>query len=477
MEKKIVTVKRKRQYRLKKTAAIFAASFLFAAAPAWGGSSEESGSIRQAGLDGCLEEALNNNHRRPASRYAVEMAEAQHKQALSGYWPQVTAAAGYKKMDESITFTYPSSVMSLPIGNIPIPSQKITVLDDNNYRASLETTWLLYDGGTRKGYREQTGALVDMMKQELRRTDLEVVDSVKRLYWGAVLARQLHQVGRDTLVRMETTLNLTETMYKEGSGRVKKTDWLNNKVMVETIRSMVALLEKNERVAQSALANTMGLSWDQDIVPLDKDMPYSSVDLQLDQLVSSIYMFNPDWSGIEAGLRAAEGTLKTARSGHYPKLAVTGKVYRWWHDSDAGLATEENEDGWNVGIGIELPLFNGMLTHNKIAEAKARIAKIREEQLLLKEGLGLQVKDIFLSLVAAEKAHGATLEAMDSATDNRKLNTRAYQNGLVETDDVVSAQLLEAMMAAQHYKARYEHLALLSRLNLTVGVEVLKRIQ
>jgi hypothetical protein len=42
---------------------------------------------------------------------------------------------------------------------------------------------------------------------------------------------------------MNATLNLTETMYKEGSGRVKKTDWLNNKVMVDTLTSMVALLD------------------------------------------------------------------------------------------------------------------------------------------------------------------------------------------------------------------------------------------
>jgi hypothetical protein len=51
----------------------------------------------------------------------------------------------------------------------------------------------------RKGYREQAKGLVDMMKAEARRTDLEIADSVKRLYYGAVLARQLHQVGDDTL--------------------------------------------------------------------------------------------------------------------------------------------------------------------------------------------------------------------------------------------------------------------------------------
>jgi len=57
--------------------------------------------------------------------------------------------------------------------------------------------------------REQTQGLVDMMKQESRRTDLEISDSVTRMYYGAVLAAQLHQVGSDTLARMEATLDLT----------------------------------------------------------------------------------------------------------------------------------------------------------------------------------------------------------------------------------------------------------------------------
>ena len=103
------------------------------------------------------------------------------------------------------------------------------------------------------------------MKQEAHRTDLEIIDSVNRYYWGAVLAEKLHRLGQDTLSRMNTTLVLTEAMYKQGSGRVKKTDWLSNKVMVETVRSMVAQLEKNELAAQAALANTMGLSWDKSI--------------------------------------------------------------------------------------------------------------------------------------------------------------------------------------------------------------------
>lgn len=448
--------------------------------------------FREADLETCLQEALKNNRRRPASQYAVQMAEARHRQALAGYWPQVTARGGYQRMDDSPNFVFPASSMTLPmggslpitipgIGTIPIseidvPAQDVKLMDEDNYRASLEATWLLYDGGMRRGYREQSGGLVEMMKQESRRTDLEITDSVKRLYYGAVLAARLHRVGQDTLARMETTLDLTETMYREGSGRVKKTDWLDNKVMVESLRSMVALLEKNELVAQAALANTMGLPWNASVKPTDSAMPFTPFADRLDDLVGTAYGFNPDWAKVEAGLHAAEGMLRTAKSGYFPKLAVTGELFRWWNDYDGGMATDRNKKGWTAGIGVEVPLFNGLLTKNKVAEARARVARIKEQRFLLKEGLGLQIRDTFLGLSAAEKAHQATLDAMNAAEENRDLNTRAYQHELVETEKVIRAQLMEALMSAQHYKARYDHIALQSQLGLIVGTAVMKTL-
>ena len=350
-------------------------------------------------------------------------------------------------------------------------------MGENSFRTAAQLTWLLYDGGMRQGYGEQAMAVVEMMKQESRRTDLEIADSVRRLYYGAVLAAQMHQLGKDTLARMEATLNLTETMYKEGSGRVKKTDWLENKVMVESLRSMVVLFESNELRAQAALANTMGLPWNSSVKPTDTELPFAPLLDRLDNLVSTAYRFNPDWGKVEAGIRAAEGMLSSSESGYFPRLVVTGELFKWWNDYDAGMATDRNKEGWTLGVGVEIPLFHGFLTNNKVAEARARVAKVKKEQLLLKEGIGLQIRDLFVALGATEKSYEATLEAMKAAEENRDLNTRAYQQELVDAADVVRAQLIEALTSAQHYKARYDHVALLSQLNLVVGTELVKELE
>jgi len=316
-----------------------------------------------------------------------------------------------------------------------------------------------------------------MMRQEARRTDLEITHSVNRFYWGAVLARQLHQLGKDTLARMEVTLRLTESLYKEGSGTVTKADYLDNEVMVESVRSMVAHLEKNEKMAQAALGNTMGLAWDASVQPEAAEIPFEPYAGNLQELVGTSYRFSPDWGKLEAALGAAEGLVTTARSGYHPRIALTGVLHRWWNNGyGAGMATPQNRAGWAAGVGVEVPLFNGFLTYNKVAEARARLNQLKETQFLLREGLGLQVKDLVLGIDAALKAGQATSRAMKSAQDNRELNTRAYESGLVETEKVIRAQLVEALMTAQHYMSRYQHTALLSQLSLVVGAEVRQKL-
>lgn len=471
-------------------------------------------------LEKCLETALQKNHRRPISQFAIALAEAQHRQALAGYWPQVNVKAGYERLSDPLNFIFPAETIPVPgqtvsvpggtmVVTIPanafapgfpansiqmpvnfpgqtyktaaqafaIPQQNVKVLDQNVVSGSLNMAWLLWDGGMRKGLREQAAANVAMMRQEARRTDLEIADSVTRMYWGAVLARQLRQIGQDTLARMQATQRLTETMYKEGAGKVTRSDYLDNDVMVRTMQALVAGLEKNASMAQAALANTMGLEWNVSVEPSAQEIPFAPAARDLDQLVAVSYQFNPDWGKLGDAMRALQGAVTTAKSAHYPKVALTGELHRMWNGGyNSGIATPQNMQGWTAGFGLEIPVFDGFLARNQVSEALARLHQIQETQFLLKDGIALQIKDLVLGLDAAAKSGEASQAAMRSAVENRELNMRAYQEELVETEKVIRAQLMEALMSAQHYKARYDYAVILSQLNLTVGKEIGERL-
>jgi hypothetical protein len=102
---------------------------------------------------------------------------------------------------------------------------------------------------------------------------------------------------------------------------------------------------------------------------------------------------------------------------------------------------------------------------------------MEQQQILLKEGLALQVKHIFLQVDRSQKQQEASRAALDAASQNRDLNVRAYQDELVETQDVIEAQILESFMEAQYQKVLYDHAEARAHLDFVVGEEVVKLIR
>jgi outer membrane protein TolC len=121
---------------------------------------------------------------------------------------------------------------------------------------------------------------------------------------------------------------------------------------------------------------------------------------------------------------------------------------------------------------MELPLFKGFRTKYEVKEATARLKKVRRQKILLREGIALQVKDVFLQMVRSQEQRRATNEAARAAEENRDLNERAYQQDLVETKDVIEAQLVESFMKAGRERTLYDHIEARARLEFVVGREL-----
>ena len=445
---------------------------------------------RLLSLRDCLDIALRNNRWRPVSRLNVEIADAQLRQAFSSYWPQLGAKASYTRMDEDPNFIFPSTALTVPgmtvvattpIGplpvaippmNVTVPEQNIKLMNRDNGIASLNLLYPLYTGGMRSALVKQAESGLAAAKQEARRTDLQVAYDVKRFYYGAVLSKRLRGIAEDALVRMEVTLELTEKLYMGRSTKVKKTDYLRNKTVVEGLRSTVALLKGNERLALAALTNSIGLDWDAEIEVAEEELPYRPYDADLKKLVGSAYSFNPDWKKLEEGVKASEAHVDEKKAGHLPQLALVGNLTHIENSYDKGIVTPENKNSWTAGIVMELPLFKGFRTQSEVKEARARLERFRHQQVLLREGIALQVKDVFLQMMRSQEQRNAMAEAAKAAEENRDLNERAYQEELVETKDVIEAQLVESFMKASNEKTLYDHIESQARLEFVVGKEI-----
>lgn len=434
-------------------------------------------------LEECLHIALEHNRKRHVSRYTIEIAEAQYKQALSAYWPQLKATVSASRRDEDYNFLFPEETTAYTIAGlapvpmdvtVTVPEKDVKHLDRDLLYGSLNLLYPLYTGGRGKAISKQAEIGVRIAKESARRTDLQIMYDVKRMYFGVILATNLRKLGQDTLDRFQAIHKLTERLYQTGSGAVQKTDYLRTQMMVSAIQSTLELLKSNEDLAKAALTNTMGLNWNTSIEISEDTIPFIPFKADVQDLVADAYQFNPDWSQLDLALNVAEAKIREAKSGHFPMIALTGSLNHLYKTYDAGIMSSENRNSWTLGVVMELPLFTGFRTSQKVREVRARLEKLKQEKMLLSEGIALQVKDVFLQIERARGQVNALKESFEAATENRLLNIRAYQNELAETKDVIEAQLMEALIHGQYVKALHDHAVSRAKLNFLIGYEVEK---
>jgi outer membrane protein len=482
--------------------------FIGIAIPVLLGSEQASGNAKRLNLKTCIDLALKNNNRSRISRDSVEMALAVHRQALSAYWPEVSGSILASRMDEDPNFLFPASQVTTSAGTltvtpspitlpanifgaglppvnvtlplqpmsidipaqvISVPQQNVRLMDRDNLMASIDMTLPLYTGGLRHSRVGQARAAVAVSRADERHTDLEVIYDIKRLYYALILSDQLITIGRNTLAQMEMTLELTEKLYQTGSGTVKKTDYLRNKLIVETVRSMVTELESKKDVVRTTLLMAIGLDMTSPMSTVDAELPFAVLAINANNLVGMALSNNPDIAKVDAAVKVAEFGIGAAKSGYLPKIALVGKAAKIVNSYDVGMVTPENKSSWMIGIGVDIPIFKGFRVNNEVAEQKANLRKLQHQRDMLKEGLSLQVRNACFDLSKAQDQQKSNLTALESARENRDLNVRAYQEELVETKEVIEAQIMEALLAGQYQKVLYDRLDTLARLEFLTG--------
>ncbi|MCL4813907.1 MAG: TolC family protein [Vicinamibacteraceae bacterium] len=458
-------------------------------------------------LEACLAAALAHDGRGKAAAHGVEAAAARFGQARSSRYPSVSARMMATRLDEDPNFIFPSTGFAVPAGaidvpatlfmlpanalgpglppiNVPlpvpgatvqipaqtfhVPAQDIRLMDKTLFSGSLGAMYALYTGGLAGARIEQAEAGVEAAREERRQTLAEIQFDVTRTYYGIVLARKLHRVASDTWERMQVTLELTESLYKTGSGRVKKTDYLRHSAMVDTIASMVAEIEAQERVARAALAVLIGWREPGDPEVADLDFPPEAPSAWAAP-VEHVVERNPTIGQALAGLAALHAGITAARAGHLPKVGLFADLHLIGNSYNAGAVTPQNKTTWAVGIGVEVPIFQGFRVAKEVEEARAAHRQLEQQLAALRDGIALEARRATVAIDKSVAQHATARRAYASATENRELHVRAYQDELVETKDMIESQLVEAVLAAQFFRVQYDLVDARARLDLLVG--------
>lgn len=428
----------------------------------------------------CLKSAHEFNNSLSSANYNLEIAESQLGQTESASYPTLDLDIMATLMDQDPIYLMEGFDLQIPpisLGqlqlNLPpihVPDQTQTLMDNKNVTVSVNLLYPLYTGGKISSLQEQGNVGVEVAKEQIRKTNLQVNYDVSKLYFAAVLTKNLVQIAQDALDRMEATLELTESVYKNGSLKVTKIDYLKNKMFVENLRSILAQVQAKQSVVFAALKKEIGLKWDAELDVVDTQIPTSFNLLERGILIDQALVSNPDLVMTEHGLNYLNSKIEEMQSGHYPKVFLFGKFNQIFNSYDYGVVNKQNKTAFMIGLGVQFPIFHGFLISNQVEEAEARYKKMLEDKETYRDGITLKIQDLFFKIAKAKDQIKATEDAMNTAIENRELNERAYYADMVGVEDLIEAQILESMMRANYNKTLFDHIEATFELDYFLGI-------
>ena len=325
-------------------------------------------------------------------------------------------------------------------------SGSATGLNQRNVGVTL--SYLLYDFGARAANLENA--------RQLLATAIATQDNtVQAVFLGAV---QTYYQAQATYAALDAALE-SERAAKESfaaaaarynAGSATPAD----KFQAQTAYSQATLnritIEGNQKNAQGALANMLGLDANQNVslaIANTVAIP-NSFEVDINALIETARQHRPDLQAAAAQVKAAEASADAARAAGRPSISLNASANRI---NSGGITS----NGSLVGINLSIPIFSGYATTYRVraAEAQADVKSGQLKQLRLQ--VALDVWTAYQNLTTATQSLRTTADLLSSAEQSERVALGRYKAGVGSILDVLNAQSALASARQQRIQSTF----------------------
>jgi outer membrane protein TolC len=385
-------------------------------------------------LDEAVLTALANHPNLKAARERIGAQEAVVGQQMSAYYPTLSFFNSYR------TF-------QVREGAAPAEPAAETFVSEGRINFTI------FNFGKREGAVEAARELLNATSHNYKTTVDSVILGVKQAYYVLLGSQAIVRVRDETVKNRELLVKQARGFYEVGT----------------RARIDVARAESNLYNAQAdliAAQNTVKISWVQlknalglrELAerPLVEEAIMTTVPYSLDEARERAYVNRPELKSFEAQRRAQDQNIAVARRGHLPDITLDA-AYGRRHDSDTGINSFPLQPAWAVGLTLNIPIFDGFRTTNRVEETLRNYWVIRAQEEAQRQQVALDVEQAYLRLVELQERIKANEAAANAAKENLDLANGRYQVGVGSIIEVTDAQTLYTDAQTTYIRALYEY--------------------
>ena len=396
-----------------------------------------------AALDLSLPEArtrLRSSHEAlKAAGHEVRERQAEAGAADALRWPRVEANARWTRLDGPITIDLdPVRQVILALHpNVPgaaVPRFLLDVQDEQFGRADVRLTWPLYTGGKIDAARDAAAARLADASAAKRGAEESLSAELARRYFSARLAARAVAVREEVLSGLDEHVKNAKRLEEEGF--LSRAESLHAEVARSDADRELKASRHDLALAQEALASLLSLPGEE-AAALTPTTPLFVVDPlpALAGLKKSALGTNPALARLSANVDLAGAGLAAEKARWYPELGVFGT--RELYKADLTIL----DPVWAAGISARWTVFDGLSREKGIAAARERVARVDELAKRARRDVETLVEKRFIEAAKAREQVEAFGAALALARENLRVRTRAFEEGVATSLDVVDARL------------------------------------
>jgi outer membrane protein TolC len=414
-------------------------------------------------LDQAIDYALANNPDLQIATERISQAEAQLGVALSAFYPQVTARVGYEHSNN------PAQVFSMIVSQRDFDANSIANINNPGYRQNFRPEIIgklsLFRGG--QDYQNSKAAELGIDAAEFEHSSVRnaLIKAVTATYYAYLAALEAHKVAQDSISAITSELKQTKLQYEAGTAL--KSDVLSLEVQLAEAQDAEIRTANAIEIAKTSIANLLGISSFQAFTVASSSsiltkpkLPASFNDL-LDQAMAQRPEIKAAANQVEISLRK----LKSEQGAYLPKA----DAYVSYGQNSQSPGFSSQKDNVTAGVSVEMDLFSGFNTQQRVSAAERKAAEARETERKTKLAIEQEVKTAFLRLEEALARLRVTEASVLAADEALRLVNEERRAEIVTVTRYIESEVARNKAQSNIIAAHYDALSAEAALKKAVG--------
>lgn len=415
---------------------------------------------RTLSLEEAVELARAHNDTVLMARADEQRAAGAVREAYAGAMPSLTLQGSYQRNFQLPAFFAPEE----------FGGGKVEMGSDLELSGALRLDQVLYAFG-------RVGNAVEYAKTYRRIAGLgvetacgQVTFAAREAYARVLLMEQLARIRGQSLEQARSHLREIEEKFNQGAA--SRFDLRRAQVEVKNREPELIRAENDLELSRQDLRRILGFDSSEPIT-LSDSLAYAPAEIELDPAIEEAFRRRPELRMLQARVAGQEKLLAIYRANDLPVLGLYGQVaYQGQGDADHPedpFKSGNRQVSTAVGLGLQLPIFDGFRTRGQVEQARAALRRAELELEQARKGVRLEVTKAVQELQSLRREHTSQLATVALAEETLSIAEARFRNGLSTQLELTDAETALDYARTNFAEMLYRYTVALADLERALG--------